>query len=64
MKKISFVAVMNHPKEGINDILKGLKRNFFIFNIVLSNGNLLMIIKEKSFKHISTKNLMMKLMLT
>jgi len=55
ISKLSFVAVMNHPKEGINDILKGLKRHFFIFNTVLSNGNLLMIIKEKSFKHITKK---------
>lgn len=37
VKKISFVGAMNHPKGGKNDIPNRLKRQFFIFNLVMPN---------------------------
>ena len=37
LKKISFAAAMNHPKGGKNNIPNRLKRQFFIFNLVMPN---------------------------
>lgn len=37
IKKIGFIAAMNLPKGGKNDIPNRLKRQFFIFNLVMPN---------------------------
>ena len=55
ISKLSFVAAMNHPKGGKNDIPNRLKRHFFIFNMVLPNDQSVSDIYGKISKAFFTK---------